>query len=62
MCMCICIHTLYIYIHTLYMYMLMYNNTFLILYGDSASASLNISRNFAVMIFPTKSLCDYVSC
>lgn len=40
----------------------MYNNTFLILYGDSASASLNISRNFAVMFFPTKSLCDYVSC
>jgi len=43
----------------IFMYVLIYKNTFLMLCG--ASASLNISRNFAVMSFPTRSLNDYVS-
>lgn len=41
--------------------MSIYNNTFSILYGDSTSAPLNTSRNFAVMFFPTGSLNDCVS-
>lgn len=40
------------------MYMFIYNNTFIVLYGDFAA--LNISRNFVVMFFPTKSLIDCV--